>query len=303
MSVEIVLAFGGLIVLLAASEVMVRQLSALGESLALPPHVLGFLVAAGADSPEISTAIIALITGSSSIGLGVVEGSNIYNLAGLLGLSAVVTGSIVFSRRELIRGGISNAILTVLIIALVFFPGPRLFLAVVAVLGSAVFFFTLASEPREPRKTHLNIRALLLSVMASLVLIGASALLVYAVEQLILQTHLPVPLVSILLLPVATSIPNTWAALGLARQGLGDAVLSAVFNSNLINLSLGIALPSLFINLHPEHAARVFDGPYLVGMTLFTVIMLETSRKLTRPEGLVIIALYLIFVCVRLAVL
>jgi cation:H+ antiporter len=303
MPVEILMAFGGLVLLLGASEVMVRQLSAVGESLALPPHVLGFLVAAGADSPEISTAIIALITGSSSIGLGVVEGSNIYNLAGLLGLSAIVAGSIVFSRRELIRGGLSNAILTVLIIALVFLPGPRLLLAVVALVGSAIFFFTLASEPREPRETHLNVRALAFSVAASLVLIAASAVLVNAVEQLILLADIPVPVVSILLLPVATSIPNTWAAIGLARQGLGDAVLSAVFNSNLINLSLGIALPSLFIDLHPDHAARVFDGPYLVGMTLFTVIMLETSRKLTRPEGFVIIALYLIFISVRLLVI
>jgi cation:H+ antiporter len=303
MPVEILMAFGGLVFLLGASEVMVRQLSAVGESLALPPHVLGFLVAAGADSPEISTAIIALITGSSSIGLGVVEGSNIYNLAGLLGLSAIVAGSIVFSRRELIRGGLSNAILTVLIIALVFLPGPRLLLAVVALVGSAIFFFTVASEPREPRETHLNVRALAFSVAASLVLIAASAVLVHAVEKLILLADIPVPVVSILLLPVATSIPNTWAAIGLARQGLGDAVLSAVFNSNLINLSLGIALPSLFIDLHPDHAARVFDGPYLVGMTLFTVIMLETSRKLTRPEGFVIIALYLIFISVRLLVI
>jgi hypothetical protein len=38
-------------------------------------------------------------------------------------------------------------------------------------------------------------------------------------------------------------------------------------------------------------------------MTLFTVVMLETSRKLTRPEGFVIIALCRIFVTVRLAVL
>jgi cation:H+ antiporter len=52
--------------------------------------LLGIVTALGADSPEIASAITALAAGHSDLGVGVVIGSNIFNLAALLGLSALV---------------------------------------------------------------------------------------------------------------------------------------------------------------------------------------------------------------------
>src|SRR5260370_21940173 len=78
----------GLAVTLASSELFARGLTRLGTKLALSEGLLGLLAALGADSPELSSAVIALLAGAGSVGVGVVVGSNLFNLAALLGLSA-----------------------------------------------------------------------------------------------------------------------------------------------------------------------------------------------------------------------
>src|SRR5580658_11332774 len=69
---------------LAASEFLVRGVGVLARNLGLLGGLVGLIVALGADSPEISSSISAVATGSASTAGGVVFGSNIFNLAILL---------------------------------------------------------------------------------------------------------------------------------------------------------------------------------------------------------------------------
>ena len=58
--------------------------------------------ALGADTPEISSAVTALFVGQHGIGVGIVIGSNIFNLAALLGLSALFVGRLTVRRQGII---------------------------------------------------------------------------------------------------------------------------------------------------------------------------------------------------------
>src|SRR5438445_9384280 len=93
---------GALAITLAGSELLTRGLGRLGARLGLSEGLLGLLTALGADGPELASAVIALLLGAPAIGIGVVVGSNLFNLAALLGLSAVVTGSITTHRAPLL---------------------------------------------------------------------------------------------------------------------------------------------------------------------------------------------------------
>ena len=73
--------------------VFARRLDHVGLRLGLPEALLGLLTALAADAPEISSAISALVQHEHAVAVGVVVGSNAFNLAAMLGLSAVVTGS------------------------------------------------------------------------------------------------------------------------------------------------------------------------------------------------------------------
>src|SRR6201995_5366090 len=78
--------------MLLASAWCARRLDRVGLQLGLPEALLGLLTALAADAPEISSAIAALVQNEHAVAVGVVVGSNAFNLAAVLGVSAVVTG-------------------------------------------------------------------------------------------------------------------------------------------------------------------------------------------------------------------
>ena len=74
-----------LAVTLAAAGFFARRLDQVGLRLGLPETLLGLLTAVAADAPEVSSAVAALIKGKHSAGVGVVVGSNVFNLAAMIG--------------------------------------------------------------------------------------------------------------------------------------------------------------------------------------------------------------------------
>src|SRR5262249_17752444 len=112
----------------------------------------GILTALGADAPEIATAIAALVASHSKIGVGVVVGSNVFNLAALLGLSALVAGHVRIHRHGLLlNGGVAIAIAGVAVALVLGAIG-----AVAApVLLAAVFVPYVVVLARPPRRGFL----------------------------------------------------------------------------------------------------------------------------------------------------
>jgi hypothetical protein len=102
----ILLFCAGVVASLAASWLLVSRLERLGERAGFSEAWLGLVAALAADAPEITSAVVALARGQASVGAGVVIGSNVFNLAALLGLAAVVAGWIGFHRRVVVLSGI-----------------------------------------------------------------------------------------------------------------------------------------------------------------------------------------------------
>ena len=90
---------------LATSWLLVSRLERVGERLGLSEALLGMVAALAADAPEITSAVTALLTHQQRVGAGVVIGSNVFNLAALLGLGALVAGGLRFRRRVVVLGG------------------------------------------------------------------------------------------------------------------------------------------------------------------------------------------------------
>ena len=91
---------------LATSYLLVTRLERIGERLGLSEALLGLVAALAADAPEITSAVSALAQHQQKVGAGVIIGSNVFNLAALLGLGAIVAGSIALHRRVVTLGGI-----------------------------------------------------------------------------------------------------------------------------------------------------------------------------------------------------
>ncbi len=90
---------------LATSFMLVARLERVGERLGLSEALLGIVAALAADAPEVTAAVTAIAHHEHRVGAGVVLGSNVFNLAALLGLGAVVAGRIRLHRRVVLLGG------------------------------------------------------------------------------------------------------------------------------------------------------------------------------------------------------
>jgi len=120
---------------LGASAVLVVRLERVGARLGLSEALLGLVAALAADTPEVTSAVTALAHGQHDIGTGVVLGSNVFNLAALIGLGAVVAGGIKLHRRVVIFEGAVALWIAALAIAAVtslITPAAALALAVLA---------------------------------------------------------------------------------------------------------------------------------------------------------------------------
>ncbi|MGI8825757.1 MAG: sodium:calcium antiporter [Chloroflexota bacterium] len=298
---------------LVAGHYLVHALSLLGARFRISDPLLGLIVALGADAPEVISALLALSRGANDIGIGVIVGSNIYNLAGLLGLAAVVAGQVPPGPARLSLDRAVNVFLTVGLGALILVPLFHVPIGAVLVLAFTAYALAEAmmperatavtpedsDEPRTPNRS--STRSLItLVVIGAAGIIAGSDLLVSASISLGPDLGIPESVIATFALPIATSLPNTWAAVLLARRGMAVAAIATTFNSNSINAALGAGLPSIVLVLHASHAARVLDLPWLALMTLTALILVGMRRALGRVEGCVLIGMYGLFVVLRL---
>ncbi len=84
--VALLLLAAAFVLTVAASVVLARGLDRIGQRLGFSEALLGMVTALGADAPEIASAVAAVIAGHEETGVGVVVGSNVFNLAALLGV-------------------------------------------------------------------------------------------------------------------------------------------------------------------------------------------------------------------------
>ena len=311
---------------LAASLVFARKLDEVSERFGASEGLHGILTALGADAPEISTAIAGLVASHAKLGVGVVIGSNVFNLAALLGLSAIVAGRVRIHRHGLLfNGGVAllvTAVATALVLGRI---GPVVAtLLLAAVFGPYVFFLSIRPSrikrfvPIEPahrflvaavREEILDLRtdenvpkaslgdtvALALS-LATIIL--ASVGMVHAATDLGSRWGVSDIIVGTLVLASLTSLPNLLTAVRLALHGRGSAVVSEALNSNSLNVFAGLAIPALAVTLGSASGLETFSIWWLAGMTIFAVGLTYMSRGLGRLDGIAIVLLYVLFAVV-----
>jgi cation:H+ antiporter len=286
---------------LYAASVFATRLDHLGARLGLPEGMVGLLTAAGADAPELSTAIAALVSGSGSVGFGVVVGSNVFNLAAMVGVSAFLCGNVRIARDALaLEGGVALAVTAALVLVTfgVLPPWAALVVSLAVLVPYAIVAFRREFEGH--RRSHQGGgRGFLLIPPAVAVIVLGSVGMVHAGLKLGHAAGLPDVLIGTLVLAVVTSIPNafTGVRLGLARRG--SALVSETFNSNTINLVGGLAIPALFVTVAGRGTLEKGDGIWLLAATAATIALLAPRGGMRRWGGVVLIASWIAFAAVQ----
>jgi cation:H+ antiporter len=308
---------------LAASVLLVSRLERVGERLGLSEALLGLLAALAADGPEITSSVAAIAGGHGTVGIGVTLGSNVFNLAALLGLSALIAGRIGFHRRAVILEGAVGlwiALLSLAVLAGIMGPAIGLCLALVAFVPYVAYSAehpaararlrlpgrwaswlarALAEEESElavairPRRGDRVDAAVALG--AVLVVVASSVAMEQAATRLGAEAGVAAIAVGGLILAGVTSLPNAVAAVYLAFHGRGAATLSEAFNSNALNVIVGLLVPGTILGLRDTSGDAVFVALAYVALMAWAIGLALRGRGLDRRAGAMIIAGYLVF--------
>jgi cation:H+ antiporter len=315
-------------VMLAASAVFAGRLDHIGLRLGLPETILGLLTALAADAPEISSAVAALVQHQHSVAVGVVVGSNTFNIAAMLGLSAVVTGH-VRGRHEALEleafvglfligvtlgvvtgaiGGIAGAVLVAAIavpyVALLA-AGPRIARRLPLGVRRTRFIRRSfgeghrAAQPLDSRREAMQLVLVLLVALA--VIVGGSVVAVRAATDLAHAWSVPEALVGVTVLAILTSLPNAWTGVRFGLKQRGSALISETLNSNSINIVFGLALPAALGTFGAFSGLAIFDLAWLFGMTAAALVLFGRRDGAGRRAGAFLILLYAVFLAIQIA--
>jgi cation:H+ antiporter len=315
---------------LAASWHLVASLERLGARLGLSEALLGLLAALAADAPEITTAITALARHEARIGAGVILGSNVFNIAALIGLAGVVAGHIALHRRVIELGGavaVWVAGVSALLVLGVVSPVAALVLALavfapyVVLLGLRAerilrmpiaaswsrWLVSAIAEEEQELKAAIDPRRgrapdALAAVAAVLVVVAASIAMERSGSRLGSRHGVPEIVLGGIVLAVVTSLPNAVAGVYLALRGRASAVLSTALNSNAINVLVGLLIPTVFAGIAAPSAPTTFVALSALAITLLALGFAYSRRGLARGEGIALVVAYVLFAVVLTAI-
>ena len=295
---------------LAASGLFARRLDALGVRIGIPEALLGLLTALAADGPELSSGLTAMVRGENGVGVGVLIGSNLFNLAAMVGLSALLAGSVRLDRPALTLEGVFALFVIAVAAGVLFGPlgaWPALVLFAAAaipylvLLGRGTFHGPPAARPPREHSAVAIAGLFARELPAVAVIIAGSVGMVYTAVLLADRVGLPRPLVGLLLLATLTSLPNAATAIRLGLRGRGEALVSETLNSNTINLSIGILLPAALVGLGTGAGGFGPDYAWMAAVTVATLVLVGRRGGAGRFAGGAIVVAYLAYVVVRVA--
>jgi len=306
------LIIAGFALLLFGGESVVRGSVALAQRLGVSPLIVGLtIVGFGTSLPEMVVSVNAALVGSPGLAVGNVVGSNIANILLILGVAAVIAPIAVHPgavKRDLL--GMSAATLVYVGLGMsgqiVFWQGVLMLIALMSYIGFTVWHDNKsndeAAEMHRDEAAEMGEIPLRMVSIAGIIIVGLFAVVVGA-EWLVtgattLATEFGVPeeVIGLTVVAIGTSLPELATSIVAAYRGHSDVCVGNVLGSNLFNLFGITGVTALFAPLPFSDKIVSFDLWILLAATAIIIPFMLTGRRISRPEGIVLLILYVSFI-------
>ena len=303
----------GLALLVWSADKFVDGASATATHFSMPPLLVGMVIVGfGTSAPEMVVSTLAASQGNPSLALGNGWGSNIVNIAFILGVTALVSPI-------LVRSAILRKEMPILI-AVMFLAGYQIsdgeisrwdawaLLGVFLLLtGWSIWEGMRGSNDALGQETEVEMaanamplpKALALLAIGLAVLVGSSQLLVWGAVSIAQSLGVSDLVIGLTVLAVGTSLPELATCISAARKGEHDIALGNVLGSNLFNTLavVGIAGAIAPMRVAPEVLTR--DWPVMAGLTVLLFIFGWGFRgrqgRINRVEASILLAIYVAY--------
>lgn len=279
-----------LIIVIKSADLFVDNLVDIGSALGISQIILGVTASAiGTSLPEFGSAVIASLSGSVEIGVGTVIGSNIWNIAGILGISATVAGVINTDTRGITRDGLMTLVTGLILVFFMLFGNITWTASIFMIVLYAFYLWRLIKaqknhnihnhnkEKLQEKKSRdkINKKTVGLAILGIVGLIIGCRILVYSGVEIARIAGIPEMIMGLFTLAIGTSIPELVVTLSSAMKGLHDLSIGTVLGSNTFNILIGIGVPALFMAIPVETLSLTFDAPVMILVTLMLLLLIK----------------------------
>jgi cation:H+ antiporter len=301
----------GLAVLVWSADKFVDGAAAAAVHFSLPPLLIGVVIIGfGTSAPEMAVSAISAMEGNPGIALGNAYGSNIANIALILGLTAIISPIVVQSR--ILRKELPLlAAVTLLAVALNVdgqlsrMDAVILLVAFAGVMGWSIWQGlkdgkdALGEEVDAELKEHPMKLGVALFWLAAglLLLIASSRALVWGAVSIAQSLGVSDLVIGLTVVAVGTSLPELASCIAAARKNENDLAMGNILGSNLFNTLAVVGLAAAIQPMAVDSTVLWRDMSIMTLLT-FALFVMGRSRStgqagfINRPEGAVLVLVY-----------
>ncbi len=293
---------GGLALILTGANYLTDGASALAKRFDISEFIIGLtVVAVGTSTPELVVSIFSALGGSSSLAIGNVVGSNIFNTYAILGICAL-SSPVMLTQRN-IKIDIPFGILVSTILLLIALRGTihRYYGVVMLLIYIAIILFSIKSsrQNREVAKEASPIKSISLPLSIVMLLGGlvglvtGGNLLLDGAVSVATKFGIPENIIAITLLAGGTSLPELAASVVSIIKGKADIALGNIIGSNIANILLVLGATSTIMPLRLG-SITIYDILVLfAGSLLIYLAGFWFKRdRISRGEGAIMLLIF-----------
>ncbi len=308
MTWSVVLFFLGLLLLYYGAEYMVSGCSRLALSFGVRPLVIGMTIVALATSmPEMMVTLMALIRGSSDLAAGNIIGSNIANMALILGAASLLA-PLGVSRQTLTRE-IPMMIGASLLLYLFSLDGRLAFTdGVLLFSGLILFLFHCLRSARDEeiertvsqdvvRREKAQRAKDILFIVFGIVGLGAGAeMMVRSAVEIARFFGVSELVIGMSVVAFGTSLPELAASMMSVWKGEIELSVGNVIGSNIFNIMFVLGVCPILRPITIEPQTLQFQMPVMLLLSFLLMPLIRRRMRLARPEGALLVTVYAVFI-------
>ena len=299
----------GFALLVKGADWFVEGASSIARSFKIPSIIIGLtIVAFGTSAPEAAVSFTAALQGNNDIAIGNVVGSNIFNLLAVVGVASIIYPLSVKKStiiKEFPFAILSALVLWVLSHDIILQGYSKNFLSkadgliLLALFGIFMYYLiemALTSKEEmdiEEGKKNITVsKAIVLSLIGLVGIILGGKWVVDSASVIAVNWGMSENLVGLTIVAVGTSLPEFVTSVVAATKKESDIAIGNVLGSNLFNIFF-ILGTSAIISPVAVNSIVFFDMIFMLIVTVITFILAGTRRTINKPEGILLVLMYI----------
>lgn len=309
----------GFVLLVKGGDFLIDGAVAIAQRAKLSAMVIGITVVGfGTSMPELLVSTQAAWVGSSGLAIGNVAGSNIANVALILGVTALICP--LPSQRKMMRIDLPFMLFAMLLFIGFSFTGAiDRWMGILMVLLLVGFITwevrdsrkTMKQELEEEVKPSMPLWRAILYVLVSLaamvwgadLLIGGSSAIAMELGNYFgVAKEEMERIIGLTVVAVGTSLPELFASLMAARKGETDMAVGNIIGSVSFNILSVVGVAAAITPIHDAWKPFAIDYAVMLGLGLVLWLFLQTHHKIVRYEGAILLTIYCLYIARTLMV-